>query len=70
MTNVGMSYDNASNSRRLDGYDLFDLRASYPVTKQVELYGRIENLFNDHYETAYQYGTLGRAGYVGLRLKY
>ena len=44
-----------------------DLRASYPLTPHLEVYGRIENLANTWYETAYQYGTLGRAGYVGLR---
>lgn len=68
VTHVGPSFDNASNTRKLDGYVLVDLRASYPVTTDVELFARIENLFDEQYETSYRYGTARRAGYVGVRL--
>lgn len=68
ITHVGPSFDNASNSRKLQGYVLVDLRAAYPVTAKVELFARVENLFNEQYETAYRYGTARRAGYVGARL--
>ena len=61
------SFDDAANTILLKAYTLVDLRASYPLTPHLEVYGRIENLANTWYETAYQYGTLGRAGYVGLR---
>ncbi len=70
LTHVGASFENAGNSRKLEGYVLADLRASLPVTPRIDLYGRIENLFDERYETAFQYGTPGRAGYVGLRLRY
>lgn len=68
VTNIGPSFDNASNSRRLQGYVLVDLRAAYSVTKNVELFARIENLFDEQYETAYRYGTARRAAYAGVRL--
>jgi vitamin B12 transporter len=55
---------------RNEGYVLVDLRASYPVTKAVSLYGRIENLFNEQYETIFQYGTPRRAAYAGVRLNF
>ena len=29
-----------------------------------------ENLTNQHYETTYQYGTLGCAAYAGVRLSF
>ena len=51
-------------------YTLVDLRASYPLRGHLELYGRLENLADKHYETTYQYGTLGRAGYAGVRLSF
>jgi vitamin B12 transporter len=70
LTHVGSSFDNAANTRKLEGYVLADLRASYPVTKNIELYGRIENLFDEHYETIFRYGTPGRAAYAGVRLSY
>ncbi|MDB5686223.1 MAG: tonB dependent receptor family protein, partial [Rhizorhabdus sp.] len=70
LTHVGASFDNASNARRVQGYVLADVRASFPIMKGVELYGRIENLFNEQYETIYRYGTPGRGAYAGVRLSY
>ncbi|HEY0940802.1 MAG TPA: TonB-dependent receptor [Steroidobacter sp.] len=64
---VGRSFDNISNTSVLDGYTLFDLRASFAVTDSLELYGRIENAFDDDYQTSQGYGTLGRTFYAGLR---
>ena len=55
---------------RLKAYELVDLRASYPLTGRLEVYGRIENLFDQHYETAYQYGTLGRGVFAGVRARF
>jgi vitamin B12 transporter len=55
---------------RLDGYALADLRAAYAITERVELYGRVENLFDEEYETVLGYGTPGRAAYAGLRVRY
>jgi vitamin B12 transporter len=55
---------------RLKSYALLDLRVAYPLRDNVELYGRIENLTDRHYETVYQYGTLGRAVYAGARLSF
>ena len=63
----GASFDDASNSRELAGYTLLDLRVSYPLSTHLEAYGRLENATNKQYETAYQYGSLGRGGFVGVR---
>lgn len=68
ITHVGDSFDNATNTRILEGYVLVDLRAAFPVTRNIELYGRIENLFNAQYETSFRYGTPRRAAYAGVRL--
>jgi vitamin B12 transporter len=70
ITHVGDSFDNASNTRRLESYVLVDVRASLPVTEKIELYGRIENLFDERYETIFRYGQPGRAAYAGIRLSY
>ena len=70
LTHVGASFDNAGNTRKVPGYVLADLRASYPVMPNIELYGRIENLFDEGYETIFRYGQPGRAGYAGVRLRY
>jgi vitamin B12 transporter len=70
LTHVGASFDNASNSRRVEGYVLADLRAAFPIMDHVEIYGRVENLFNEQYETIFRFGTPGRAGYAGVRVRY
>lgn len=51
----------------LDGYALAGLRASLPIGKALELYGRVENLFDARYETVSGYGTYGRTAHVGVR---
>ena len=70
LTLTGDSFNNLSNTVRLDGFALASLRASYPVTDQFELFGRVENLFDVAYETVRTYGTLGRNAYVGVRAKF
>lgn len=64
------SFDDAGNFTRLDGFALATVRASLPVTEQVELFGRIENLGNKQYQTVAGYGTYGRSAYAGLRARW
>jgi len=56
----GERYDDLANTRKLDSYVKFDLRSEYILNKQWRLQGRIENLFNEHYETAAFYNQPGR----------
>jgi vitamin B12 transporter len=67
---AGESYNDDAHFNTLKSYTLVDMRASYPLTDDLELYGRIENLTDQHYETVYQYGTLGRAAYGGVRVTF
>tara|TARA_R110000772_G_scaffold43659_1_gene100546 strand:- start:816 stop:2747 length:1932 start_codon:yes stop_codon:yes gene_type:complete len=70
ITHVGSQFDNGSNTRELQGYVVADLRAAMPITDNIELYGRVENLFDEEYETIYRYGTPGRSAFAGIRLSY
>ncbi|KAB7648540.1 TonB-dependent receptor plug domain-containing protein [Polymorphobacter fuscus] len=70
VTHVGRSFDNAANTTRVQGYVLADVRAAFPITRNIELYGRVENLFDERYETVIRYGQPGRAGYAGVRVTY
>ena len=67
---VGESFDNAGNTYKLQGYTLLDLRASYPVTERIEVFGRVENAFDDDYETVRNYGSPGRGVFVGARASF
>lgn len=68
IAHVGASFDNATNTTRLGDYVLVDLRAAFPLNDRIELYGRVENLFDESYETVFRYGTPRRAAYAGVRL--
>jgi vitamin B12 transporter len=67
---VGKAWENAANTNKIDSYVLVDATARYPLSASLELTGRVENVFNESYETAKGYGTYPRAGYIGIRLRY
>ena len=58
-----------SSGNRLASYVVADLRAAYDITEHVQIYGRIDNLFDEKYEQIFGYGTPGIAGYGGIRVK-
>ena len=70
LTMVGDSFDDAANAVPLDGYALAGIRASVPVGPNLEIYGRVDNLFDADYATAFNYGTYGRAAYGGVRARF
>jgi vitamin B12 transporter len=49
-------------------YTLFNLAASYDITKNVQVFGRVENLFNKEYEEVKGYGTPGFSIFGGIKL--
>ncbi len=55
---------------KLAGYLLASLRSAYSVNERIELFGRVENLFDKRYETVSGYGTYGRTVHLGLRATY
>ncbi len=69
VTMVGDSFDDAANTVRLDGYALAGVRAEMPITDQIAVYGRVDNLTDSRYETVAGYGNYGRAAYGGVRLR-
>ncbi|WP_019831540.1 TonB-dependent receptor plug domain-containing protein [Sphingomonas sp. PR090111-T3T-6A] len=66
---AGHSFDDTANLTRLAGYTLVDLRAEVPVAGRFTLFARAENLLDKHYETAFQFGSLGRSVYGGVRAR-
>ncbi|EPJ9041662.1 TonB-dependent vitamin B12 receptor BtuB [Serratia marcescens] len=65
----GKRFDNNTSiynteQRRLPSYSTVDLAVSYPVTSHLTVRGRIANLFDKDYETAYGYATPGREYYL------
>ena len=54
----------------LKAFTLVNLNADYKVTDDVELFGRVENLFDEEYEEVFSYATPGLAAYAGLRARF
>lgn len=63
----GERFDDLGNTRKLDSYVKFDLRAEYVLSKHWRLQGRIENLFDKHYETAAFFNQPGRNFFATIR---
>ncbi|MBK1719453.1 TonB-dependent vitamin B12 receptor [Thiocystis violacea] len=64
---AGRRFDDLANQTRLDGYALLDLRAEYAINDALRVQARLENAFDEDYETAYLYNQPGRSFYLTLR---
>lgn len=67
---VSDSFDNPANSVRLDGFAVLRVRGSFDISDNIQLFGRIENLFDTQYQTVANFGTPGMSAFGGLRLRY
>jgi outer membrane cobalamin receptor len=76
---VGLSFNGRGAMRDIEpyfagsvfnnpGYVTAMLAGSFTLTSNIEIYGRVTNLFDRSYEEALGYPALGRAAMVGLRL--
>src|SRR5207248_1523388 len=52
----------------LSSYWLVDARVAYALRPGLEVFGRVSNALNQHYEDVFGYRTEPRAAYAGLRL--
>jgi vitamin B12 transporter len=61
-----------SPSRRvkLNQYTLVNLAVSYDITKNFQLFGRVENLLDKEYEEAKGFGTPGLSFFGGMKLSF
>ncbi len=64
---VGERYDNLTNTTRLGGYGLADLRVGYAFAPSWNLQLSTANLFDKRYETAALYNQPGRTWLLTLR---
>ncbi|MGO2509225.1 MAG: TonB-dependent receptor domain-containing protein [Vibrio hibernica] len=65
-TSFGGAPNYLQNVETLDAYSLVGLTASYYITQQWTISGRIENLLDENYETVYDYNTAERSYYGTL----
>ncbi len=65
---VSGTFDDAFNTVRLEGYQTLTLRGSWDVSERVQIFGRVENLWDEDFQTAAGYATAGRGAHIGARL--
>ena len=54
----------------LDDYTVASANASYHVSERLQLFARVENVFDEDYQEVPLYNTAGTAGYAGLRYRF
>lgn len=54
----------------LDDYTLVNANITYAITDRAEAYLRVENLFDEDYQTVNGYGQPGQSFYAGLRARF
>ncbi len=64
---VGERFSSRNEVSRLDGFARLDGRIEYQATANVAVYVRAENITDARYQEVKDYGTSGRAVYVGVR---
>jgi outer membrane receptor protein involved in Fe transport len=58
--------DEANVDKKIEGYTVFNLHGRYKITKNFELFGRVDNVFDHEYESFGLYGEPGEAGLEDL----
>ena len=82
LTNVGLFYQNdkltlsgyirmvdgiIDGGMELDGYQVVDLSVSYQASDEIEMFARMENVFDEDYQDIATFNTPGTAAYFGFR---
>jgi vitamin B12 transporter len=69
---VGARNNDTINSpgQRMGSFGVVNVSATYDVNKQIQVFGRIDNLFDQQYEEVLFFGTPIRSVFAGVRVTY
>ncbi|MER3423343.1 MAG: Vitamin B12 transporter BtuB, partial [Nitrospiraceae bacterium] len=65
---VGSRFNDTTNTQKQGSFGVVNVAVTYDVTKQVQIFGRIENLFNQDYEEILFFGSPIRSVFGGVRI--
>jgi vitamin B12 transporter len=54
----------------IEDYSFVNIAAEYEVNPHLSIFGRIDNLTNEHYSEVFGFPALGRAAYGGMKLRF
>ncbi len=66
----GPKYNDSSSTSRSGSYYLANIATTYMLNKNVQIFGRVENLLNREYVVFTGYNTPGIAGYAGVKVSF
>jgi vitamin B12 transporter len=66
----GQRYNNVDNIGSIGSFYVWNLSGSYDVSKQIQVYGRVDNIFNEKYEEVLYFGTAIRSVFGGVRMNF
>ncbi|WP_447974044.1 TonB-dependent receptor plug domain-containing protein [Nitrospira sp. Kam-Ns4a] len=67
---MGERFNDALNAQKLQAFDVWNLAATYDLTKRVQVYTRVDNLFDRRYEEILFFGTPIRSIYGGVKVNF
>ena len=67
---VGGRVNDTANTQKMPSFDVVNVSATYNVTKQWQIFGRIDNLFDKDYEEVLFFGTPTRSVFAGVKFTY
>ena len=67
---VGQRYNNVGNKDSIPSFLVWNLSATYDVTKHMQAYVRADNIFNEKYEEVLFFGTPIRSVFGGVRINF
>ena len=66
-TYIGKAYESTSVGN-LSSYSLLNMSGGYSLSNRVRIFGRIENMLDENYETAAGYESPDLSAYGGIEL--
>ena len=54
----------------IEDYSFVNIAAEYEVNLHMSIFGRIDNLTNEHYSEVFGFPALGRAAYAGVKVRF
>lgn len=54
----------------IEDYSFVNVAAEYEINSHLSIFGRIDNLMNEHYAEVFGFPALGRAAYGGVKLRF
>jgi vitamin B12 transporter len=67
---VGQRYNDVTNNQSISSFKVWNLSATYEVSKNILVYTRVDNLFNEKYEEVLFFGTPIRSVFGGVRMNF